>query len=137
MSKVRRPKPSQGKLIPIPKFPPDNRFIHNHPVFCLRYLHKDYNVELCSKDDRSSLIRQMANLSTLSWDQIKRAPRHGMGSEKISRDSIIASIPIEITPDVNSFLALRFSGKKVFVGFRNHFIFHVIYIDRNFSVYNH
>jgi len=137
MSKVYKPKPAHGKRIPNPHIPPDDRLIHNHPVFCLRYLHKDYNVELCSKDDRASLIRKMAKLSKLTWDEIKLAPRHGLGSEKISRKSIRPSIPSEITPDVESFLALRYSGKKVFVGFRNQFIFHMIYIDRNFSVYNH
>jgi hypothetical protein len=137
MNKVHKPKPFSGKRIPAPIFPPDNRFIFNHPVFCLRYLHKDYNVASCSNDDRASLITKMANFCQLTWDEIKLAPRHGMGSEKISRSSIKPSIPSEITEDVDSFLALRYQGKKVFVGFRNQFIFHIVYIDRDFTVYNH
>ncbi len=79
----------------------------------------------------------MANLSQFSWDEIKLSGRHGIGSEKINRKSIRPSIPREITPDVDNFLALRYSGKKAFIGFRNHYIFHVIYIDSDFSVYKH
>ncbi|HUX56070.1 MAG TPA: hypothetical protein VMV77_03800 [Bacteroidales bacterium] len=137
MSKLHHPKPNQSQLIPTPIIEADNRLIRNHPIFCLRYLHKNYNVESCSQADRASLIRQMANLSQLSWDEIKLSGRHGMGSEKIKRKSIKASIPQEITPDVEDFLALRYSGKKAFIGFRNNYIFHIIYIDSDYSVYKH
>ena len=137
MGKLHPPKANQGRHIPTPIIEPDNKLIRNHPIFCLRYLHKDYNVESCSQSDRASLIRQMANLCQLSWDNIKLSGRHGMGSEKIKRKSIKVSIPKEITPDVEDFLALRYSGKKVFIGFRNQYIFHMIYIDSDFSVYKH
>jgi hypothetical protein len=137
MGKLHQPKANQGRRIPAPIIEPDNKLIRNHPIFCLRYLHKNYNVESCSQSDRASLIRQMANLSQLSWDDIKQSGRHGMGSEKINRKSIKVSIPKEITPDVEDFLALRYSGKKVFIGFRNYYIFHMIYIDSDFSVYKH
>lgn len=137
MGKLHHPKSNQSQRIPTPIIEPDNRLIRNHPIFCLRYLHKKYNVDSCSQADRASLIRQMANLSQLSWDEIQQSGCHGMGSEKISRKSIRVSIPREITPDVEDFLALRYSGKKAFIGFRNHFIFHIIYIDSDFSVYKH
>ena len=128
MSKLHHPKANQGRQIPAPIIEPENKLIRNHPIFCLRYLHKDYNVESCSQSDRASLIRQMANLSQLSWDNIKQSGRHGMGSEKINRKSIKVSIPKEITPDVEDFLALRYSGKKAFIGFRNYFIFHICFM---------
>jgi|WetSurMetagenome_2_1015567.scaffolds.fasta_scaffold00004_2 hypothetical protein len=137
MGKLHHPKAKQGRHIPAPLIEPDNKLFHNHPIFCLRYLHKDYNVESCSPSDRASLIRQMANLSQLSWDEIKQSGRHGMGSEKINRKSIRVSFPQEITPDVEDFLALRYSGNKAFIGFRNRYIFHMIYIDSDFSVYKH
>lgn len=137
MSKIHHPKPHHSTRIPSPLIEPDNRLIRNHPIFCLRYLHKNYDVESCNQDEQSALIRQMANLSKLSWDDIKLTGKRGMGSEKIKRKSIQVSIPKEVTPDVEDFLALRFSGKKAFVGFRNQFVFHIIYIDANFSVYKH
>ena len=137
MGKVKRPEIAHGNRIPAPILPPDNSDRFNYPVFCLKYLHRDYDVDSCSIEDRASLIRQMANLSRLSWDEIKLTPRHGMGSEKISRNSIRPSIPKEITSDVDSFIALRYSGRKTIIGFRNQFIFHLVYIDRDFTVYNH
>ncbi len=60
-----------------------------------------------------------------------------MGSEKIDRNSIRARIPAFITDDVNFFLALRFHGKKPFVGLRKGSVFHVLWIDNKFCVYNH
>ncbi len=137
MSKVNKPKVLKGNRIPAPILPPDNRFVYNYPVFCLRYLHRDYNVELCSHDDRASLITKMAHLSRLTWEEIRLAPRHGMGSEKISRGFIRPSIPNEITEDIDFFLALRYQGKKAMIGFRTQFIFHIVFIDRDFTVYNH
>lgn len=34
-------------------------------------------------------------------------------------------------------LVLRILGKKPFIGHRNKFVFHILYIDNKFSVYNH
>lgn len=64
------------------------------------------------------------------------APRHGLGTEKINQSSIKASKPASVTPDV-SFYALRFQGKKAMVGYKSDFIFHVVYLDRDFTLYDH
>lgn len=72
----------------------------------------------------------------MSWLEIRNAPRHGLGTEKISRDSLKVIVPASITEDVQ-FLALRFSGMKPMVGFRRNEIFHVVWLDRAFSLFNH
>ena len=109
----------------------------DYPIFCFRHLHKDYDLNSCNDSEKKSLIEKIVTLSQLSWSEIQLSPRHGLGSEKISIGSIKPSLPAFITDDVGSLLSLRFDGKKPFIGLRIRFIFHVIYIDRNFSVYSH
>ena len=72
----------------------------------------------------------------MQWGEIKIAPRHGLGLEKIDRQSVMFKIPKEVTKDVE-LIALRFSGKKPMVGYRDLDVFHIICFDRNFGAYNH
>lgn len=113
----------------------ENNF--NHPVFCFRYLHRNCHINKCESNEKIDLLERIVKLSGLSWQEIETTGRHGFGSEKISRESIKQDLPNDITEDVSHFLALRFSGKKAFVGFRNKFVFHILYIDRDFTLYHH
>ncbi len=78
----------------------------------------------------------MHKLSSMTWEQIRQAQRHGLGQEIIPQDSIRAGKPPHVTPEVN-FYALRFDGLKPFVGYKKDFIFHIVYIDRAFTLYDH
>ncbi|PRY46966.1 hypothetical protein CLV58_10130 [Spirosoma oryzae] len=133
---IKKPQPTQGKNVKVTTtsiVSPDIK----HPVFCFRYLVKGFDLEQCEEYESVALIKHLYNLSQLTWEEIKLAPRHGMGSEKIQRNSIKASIPKFITDDVDYFLALRFQGKKPFVGHRSGSVFHIIWIDNKFTLYNH
>lgn len=125
----------KGKI----KSPPDTGFYPEpqHPVFCFKYIHKDFGLNKCNDEEKIKLLERVAMLSKMTWPEIQTAPKHGVGSEKIERDSIIPPIPLDLTEDVKHLLALRFDGKKPIVGYRNKFIFHILYIDRSFEVYNH
>ena len=90
----------------------------------------------CERDDQAAFACTIERLSRLTWKEIRNAPRHGVGTEKIRRDSLNSAIPGSITEDVE-FLALRFSGKKAMVGFRSSEIFHVVWLDRSFTLYDH
>jgi hypothetical protein len=107
------------------------------PVFCLRFLDRPYCVTECERDEQASLALTMHRLSRLTWQQIRNAPRHGLGTEKIHRESIRAAIPTGITEDVESFLAIRFHGKAPMVGFRSGEVFHLVWLDRAFTLYAH
>ena len=109
----------------------------DYPIFCFKHLHEDHNLDKCVDAEKKSLMEKIVKLSQLSWNDIQNAPRHGLGSEKIKIASIKPSCPSFITDDVDFLLALRFDGKKPILGHRDRFIFHVIFIDRDFSVYNH
>lgn len=110
---------------------------HKHPVFCFKHLQKGFNFEKCTADEQRLFLNQIVKLSQMTWEEIERSPRHGMGTEKISKDSIKPNFPAFLTDDVNYLLALRFQAKKPFLVHRDRFICHVIFIDNNFSVYNH
>lgn len=90
----------------------------------------------CQTDEKAALADRLHEMSQLTWEQLRQAPKHGQGYEKISRDAIRPSVPAQVTPDVN-LIAFRFCGKAPVVGYRNRRIFHVLWLDRAFTLYNH
>ncbi len=73
----------------------------------------------------------------LSWSEVREAPRHGIGTEKIAVASIKAAIPNFVTEEVLTLLALRFSGLSPMVGYRVGAIFYVLWFDHDFTLYDH
>ena len=109
----------------------------DHPVFCFRYLHPNHHLKDCTDGEKVALIERLVLLSKLSWSEIMMSPRHGIGSEKIALASLKTPIPVSFTEDVTFVLAFRFKDKAPFVGYRNRFIFHILFIDRDFTLYDH
>lgn len=107
------------------------------PLFSFHYLQDAYCISKCEKDDKAAFSDTMRHLSYLTWNQIHGSHRYGLGAEKIKRKSIIVGMPRNLPEDVNDFWAIRFSGKKPMIGFRNDDIYHIVWFDRNFSVYDH
>lgn len=108
----------------------------NYPVFCFKYLHKDYHLDKCTDEEKRKLIEKIVKISSMTWEQLQFAPKHGLGSEKISPGSIRIKAD-SFSEEVNTLLAFRFDALKPFVGFRDGFIFYVFYIDRDFTLYDH
>jgi hypothetical protein len=106
------------------------------PVFSLRHIASGWGVRDCERDDQAAFALTVEKLSRLTWQQLRNAPRHGAGTEKIARNALRAAIPSSITDDVD-FVALRFSGRKAMVGFRSDEVFHVVWLDRAFELYRH
>lgn len=66
-----------------------------------------------------------------------KSDRHGAGSEKIAQDAIRnVFLPSCITPD-KKLIVFRCGQKIAMVGFREDNIFHLIFVDWDFSAYNH
>ncbi len=107
-----------------------------HPIFCFKYLVKKWDLNECDKEEKAALIDKLSLLSQLDWTDIHIAPRHGNGTEEISRNAIKAGIPSMISNDTKIY-AIRFSGKKPFLGYKSGFIFHIIWIDNKFKLYSH
>lgn len=128
-------KPKSGDKISVPASA--NLPTIDYPVFCFRHIHKDYGIDDCQEDDKVAFLKRIVKLSSLSWEEIYKAPRHGWGTEKIEINSIKPSCPRFITPDVSFLLALRYHGLKPFLIHKVGYICHVIFIDKDFSVYDH
>ncbi|MCU0432711.1 MAG: hypothetical protein MUC87_04590 [Bacteroidia bacterium] len=135
-NKLRQPQLSSGKLITSAPTAQLHSPV-NYPVFSFKYLHPNYNVEQCEGDDKQALIQRMAMIGRINWNELQLAPRHGIGCEKISKDSIRPGIPAGVPEHIDFFLAFRYNGKKAIIGWRDTFVFHLLYVDRNFSVYAH
>lgn len=133
--KFKTPQKSAGAKIKTPEkaeIPPQQR----RPKFSLEYLVKDFCLTRCETVEKASFADAIYQLAQLSWAQINNAPRHGVGFEKISRSAIDSGIPSVITEDTN-IIAFRFYGKAPMVGFRRDDTFYVVWLDREFSLYDH
>jgi hypothetical protein len=86
--------------------------------------------------EKAAFADTLAKLSRLTWGEILRSSRQGLGHEKINRSAIKAAIPQHVTDDVN-FIAFRFHGRKPMVGYRDMEIFYIIWLDRDFTLYDH
>lgn len=135
MGKIKRPEDLSSERLKNARLPNPNWDQHS-PIFCFKHLQKDYDIPDLQQADQAALVNQLRTLSKLTWQDIKQSGRHGLGTEKIARSSIKVAIPTVITEDVQ-FLAFRFSGKKPMIGYRSHDVFHLVFLDHDFSVYNH
>jgi hypothetical protein len=127
---------NQGQIL---RAPESKYSAINYPIFCFKHLHREFGIDKCNEAEKKALMEHIIRLGALTWTQIQLAPRHGVGSEKIALHSIKAGLPSSypVTDDIHNLLALRFDGLKAMIGLRNGFIFHVFYIDRDFSLYSH
>ena len=106
------------------------------PVFCLAQMRPGYSVSDCDQEHRAAFAVAIYERAKMTWLDLTLAPRHGLGIEKIARSSFRVAIPPEITPDVQ-FISLRFHGTAPMVGYRNGRTFHIVWLDPDFSVYQH
>jgi hypothetical protein len=108
------------------------------PIFSFEYMRdrSGYSIGCCDDNERSALVKRLFLLSGKTWREIREAPRHGIGTEKIARKAIKPPLPASVTEDV-TIVALRYNGRKPMIGYRADRVFHVLFVDHNFSVYDH
>lgn len=109
------------------------------PVFSFAW-YQD-NADCCKKltvSHYGKALEKILKLSKMRWQDIQTNSRQRNGTEVISRNEIKATIPREITEDVD-FLSIRFHDDKGrIVGFRDGVVFHVVWFDVNpFILYKH
>lgn len=108
-----------------------------HPSFAFdHFSEKEYGFEKCSMNDYAALLKKLKMLSLSDWNTINSAPRHGLGYEKLSKDILNVKLPSDIPEDANLY-AFRYKGKHPMVGFRKGDVFHIIFLDIDFTLYNH
>lgn len=126
-----------GKVVATAQGRPDYDRMPPHFSFEKMSTGSDYNVSKCDEENRAALASKLFELSQLRWVDITLAHKRGMGSERIPRSEIKVPIPSSITPDVEDFLSIRYNGKRPMVGYREDRIFHIVFLDHNFTVYDH
>jgi len=133
---IKKPKPNSGRRFGLDTIEATTDFNRQKPIFSLQFVDPPYCISCCDKDEKASFAGMLLNMSKMTWNELRNAPRHGMGCEKISHDAIHRPIPAGITEDV-TLLAFRFHAKKTMVGYRVKEIFHIIWFDRDFTLYDH
>jgi hypothetical protein len=108
------------------------------PLFSFEFMRSGngYSIDCCDDEHRSALASKLFKLSQMTWLNIRNAPRHGLGTEKIARNAIRATIPPSVTEDVD-FLAIRYNGMAPMVGYRDGRTFHILFLDHTMDVYPH
>ncbi|WP_429497462.1 hypothetical protein ACQUFY_12895 [Robbsia andropogonis] len=135
MSRLKAPVTNSGSRVTAPpEFSdlPEQR----PPEFSFRYVQTRHCISLCERDEKAALVDKLHTLSSLTWAQIKQQNRHKLGFEKLSRNTIRAPIPGHVTPEVD-LIAFRFSGMKPMVGYRREATFFILWLDRDFTLYDH
>ena len=96
-----------------------------------------YNIESI-KDNKflALILKRLKKLSTMTWKDLKLSDRHGSGYEIIDKKSINGKIPQSITDDAQ-IIAFRGQGMSPIAGYRSGKTFHVLFIDRDFTLYKH
>jgi len=108
------------------------------PIFSLERIQPgNFCFSNLETDDKAAFADSIFKRRTLTWEKVQREDRHKLGSEKISKKSIKATIPTFITEDEQNFLALRFNGHKAMVGYKVNNIFYVLWFDPKFKLYDH
>lgn len=134
--RFQEPRREEGKRIRAHEAPTQSTQ-QMRPKFCLEHLRKAYCLSNCTPEEKAAFADRIYELSQLSWQQIMQSHRHGQGSETLPRDAIKGDkIPDVITEDV-TIIAFRFNGKAPMVGFRSGEVFHVVWLDRSFTLYKH
>ncbi len=135
--RIKGVSPLRGENIRAPLYGDDLPDDHRRPIFSLELLSRDFCISRCERDEKAAFADKLREISSLTWGQLREAGRHGQGYERIPRSSIKAGVPNFITPDVDSFIAFRCIGKAPMVGHRIRQVFYVIWIDRQFKLYDH
>ncbi len=135
--RIKHPRPAGGERLRGPVTGDDFQDTDGKPpVFGLYQMDKKWCITTCEQRERAAFASKLRVLSQLTWREIRSTHRHASGSEKIPWDAIRTGIPDNIPKDA-TFLAFRFQGRKSMVGHRERQIFHIIWIDRDFTLYEH
>lgn len=133
MSRSRRispPPPKQGQHVLAPESGDEAT-----PCWCFKHLQKGYSVEDLDRDQKAALIDSLSKRSHRTWSEIKTESRTKLGSEKIAEGSIRGGLPMLVRGQ--TILCFRMGDSGRFLGVRNAQVFHLVWIDCTFSLYEH
>ena len=115
-----------------------NVSIFEKPVFSFYQMRNgNYHIDKCDEEQKSSLALKLSKIGQLSWQELKTSGRHGLGYEFIETNSITGDSTSGLSGDIK-LIAFRFWKKAPMVGYRcSNGAFHILWLDKNFSLYDH
>lgn len=135
-NKIKQQQYKKSSKIFLPQQAPQNPDF-DHPKISLRHLQKDYCLTKCEPEEKISFAEKIRLITSQSWADLRLAPSHGLGYEKIKQKEIRAGIPSCVSKK-QKIIAFRFSGKKPMVGFKKpDGTFYILWFDRDFTLYDH
>lgn len=133
-SRIKNPPANQGRRVQSTDKEIGFLETNEYPVFCFNKIHPSWSINNLDKDEQAALAKRLFDLAQLKWNEIQYSQRHGFGTEKIT--AVRAQLPARVTEEV-TLLAIRFHNNKPMVGYRHCCIFHILFIDYNFTLYDH
>lgn len=137
MTKMKLKKPVAQKTKNITQHTTNNPIKdEGYIIFSLRYLQKSYCFSNCQANEKQALAESLFKRREMTWLSVTKEPKHGLGYEKINKSCLKVALPA-VVPEGANILAFRFNGKAPMVGYKENDIFHILWLDRDFSVYAH
>lgn len=137
---IKQPNINKGRNFKNPPYQTANQSTDNcHPVFSFQYLQKGsgYSIEDCDNKQWKALLETLYKLSQLTWKDIKQSGRHQLGFEHLPQDRIHQKPHgVPLTLDVR-YMVFRYFGKQPIVGFRKDSTYYLLWIDKDFTLYDH
>lgn len=87
----------------------------------------------CNSAQKERILEMLVDLSGLTWQEIKNAPRTGIGFELIPKDQMKVAIPP--VHGHEKFMVFRLSNKMRMIGLREAEKFDILVIDREHKAY--
>ena len=105
----------------------------------LRFSFKFFRHECLDGCDRSEVEafgKRLRALSTMTWQQVTQADRHGLGHEQIPIDKI--KVPLDrLGEDVTYVLSFRYGhGLNPMLGHRDGAILHILWVSHGHEAYD-
>lgn len=133
--RIQASNPKQGSIV---KSQEPINYDSHPPIFSLERLQPGkYCLSCLDQEHKAMFSEAIFRRKTINWNDIKKLPKHGLGTEKIAKSSIKAGIPSFITDEVDDFLVFRYKGLNPMVGYRQRNVFFVLWFDHDFTLYDH
>lgn len=127
------PEGNGGKL----KAPSHKVVKEGFPILSLARLQPRFGVDEMSEHQRSEFLVKWHKRSQLTWTELERQGKHGLGSEKLPMSMIRPRVP-EFLEDEDKITIYRHEGNLPFAGFRAADVFYVIWIETKYGdLYDH
>lgn len=108
-------------------------------VFSLRHCTDSgpFGFDGLDQECKAAFASAMHTRRSMTWRELRNAPRHGLGQERIAVSAINASIPSHVAEGGHTLIVFRFNGKAPMVGYRDGAVFYVLFFDPDFRLYKH